>query len=147
VGRFLKLFTLLPIAECERLDQSGDINAAKITLADEITAMAHGRNKAVQVAATAHDIFVAGTSGNAIPSCVIPPDSFLPDGLPLPRALVLAGLAPSGKEARRRLQAGGIRINDAVETDPGRVLTAEEIEGGLVLAAGKKRFVRLQLDG
>jgi len=147
VGRFLKLFTLLPIAECERLGQAGDINAAKITLANEITAMAHGRNRAAQVAATAHDIFVAGTSGNAIPSCVIPPDSFLPDGLPLPRALVLAGLAPSGKEARRRLQAGGIRINDAVETDPGRILTAEEIEGGLVLAAGKKRFVRLGLDG
>ncbi len=145
VGRFLKLFTLLPIAECERLAGGSDINAAKIVLANEVTALAHGRDESDRVAAAAHDIFVAGQSGAAIPQCTIAPDAIPPTGLPLPRALVLADLAPSGKEARRRLQAGGVRVNEVVETDPARTLTVGEIGAGCVLAAGRKRFVRLTL--
>ncbi|MCY4261533.1 MAG: tyrosine--tRNA ligase [Rhodobacteraceae bacterium] len=146
VARFLKLFTMLPVDECERLGRSGEINAAKIILANEITALAHGPKTATEIAKAAHDIFVQGTGSDAVPVCAIPAGAFLPEGLPLPRALVLAGLTPSGKEARRRLQEGGVRVNDHVVMDASHMLSCADIRAGCTLAVGKKRFARLAVD-
>ena len=148
VGRFLKLFTELPVAECERLGalEGAEINAAKITLANEVTALAHGREAARAAEATAREVFEKGGAGEDLPTLALGAED-VGEGISVAQLFVRAGLAKSGKEARRLIAEGGARLSDAPVEDGGRMLDAAAFaDGPLKLSAGKKRHALVRLD-
>ena len=146
VGRFLKLFTEIPVEECERLAalEGADINAAKIVLADAITTLAHGADAAAAAQATAREVFEAGGVGDDLPTITFS-QADLGDGISLAQLFVRAGLAGSGKEAKRLVAESGARLNDELQTDAGRLITAADLAQPLKLSAGKKRHAIAQL--
>ncbi len=148
VGRFLKLFTDLPLDEIARLEalQGAEINDAKKVLANEATALLHGRAEAEKAAEAAHAAFVQGGVSADLPSIDVPAAALSP-GIPLDTLALDAGLATSKSEARRLAQGGGLRVNDKAEPDATRLITAEDIgEGGVIkLAAGKKKIVLVRI--
>ncbi|WP_375394109.1 tyrosine--tRNA ligase [uncultured Sphingomonas sp.] len=109
VGRFLRLFTDLPLDEIARLEalSGAEINAAKIVLANEATAMCRGRAAAEAAAETARRTFEEGTSGDSLPTVVVPVE-----GLSIVAALTAIGFASSNKEAKRKIEEGAVRVND-----------------------------------
>ncbi len=147
IGRFLRLFTTLPLPEIARLEALGgaEINEAKKVLANEATALLHGRAAAQAAAETARITFEAGGTAADLPGITIP-GAELEAGLGVLAAFVRAGLLNSNGEARRQLQAGGLRVNDAPLTDPQRLLTpADAINAGAIkLSFGKKKHVLLR---
>jgi tyrosyl-tRNA synthetase len=144
VGRFLKLYTELPLDEIARLAmlRDGEINAAKKILATEATALCHGRAAAEEAAKTAASAFGDGGADGGLPQIAVEHDA-LARGLPVFELFVRAGLANSNSEARRLIKSGGARLNDAViasETQP--VSLADLGAAGQVkLSAGRKRHV------
>jgi tyrosyl-tRNA synthetase len=142
VGRFLKLFTELPLAEIVRLERLADaeINEAKKVLATEATALCHGRAAAEAAAETAHAVFESGGSGDALPQVTLPRDA-LARGVPAFELLVRAGLAASNSEARRLIKGGGARLNDAVVAGEMQPITLADLaaQGQIKLSAGRKR--------
>ncbi len=148
VGRFLRLFTTLPLEEVERLERLGGagINEAKKVLANEATRLAHGEEAAAAAAETARRTFEEGTTGEALPSITVP-RSELAQGVGLLDAMRRAGLVPSNGEARRMIKGGGVRVNDRPVADEGRVLSEADLEGGLIkISAGKKRHALVRPD-
>jgi len=147
VGRFLKLFTTLPMPEIEKLAALGgsEINDAKKTLATEATALIHGRDKAEAAAETARKTFEHGGLASDLPSVTIAAAD-LANGLSVLSAFVAAGLVASNSEARRQIQGGGLKVNDAAVTDDKMKLTpADVIDGGVIkLSLGKKKHVLLR---
>ena len=147
VGRFLRLFTTLPLDEVKRLEQlqGAEINEAKKVLATEATAMVHGREAAERAAETAQKVFEQGQLGDDLPTVEIP-RAELEEGLGLLTAMVKAGLAKSNGEARRAVKGGGVRVNDTKVSDERMVLTPEHLnENGVIkLSFGKKRHVLLK---
>jgi tyrosyl-tRNA synthetase len=146
VGRFLKLFTDLPIGEIARLEALGgaEINEAKKILATETTALAHGRDQAEAAAETARRAFEQGEAADTLPSIDVPAAE-LAAGIPAFRLFTLAGLAASNGEARRLIRGGGARVNDVAVTDEGQLIgTADLRDGAIKLSAGRKhhRLVR-----
>ena len=139
VGRFLKLFTDLPLAEIARLEalEGAEINQAKIVLATEATALAHGRAAAEEAAETARRTFAEGESAEGLPSIELPAAE-LAAGLPAFALFVRAGLAASNGEARRLIRSGGARLNDVVIADEAQVISGDAV---LKLSAGKKQHV------
>ncbi|MFC0281819.1 tyrosine--tRNA ligase [Falsigemmobacter intermedius] len=146
VGRFLKLYTELPVEECERLGalQGSEINTAKIILANEVTTLLHGAEAAAAAEATAREVFEKGGIGGDLPTILIPAGEAA-EGISLAQLFVRAKLAPSGKEARRLFQEGGARVNDEAATDGGRMISAEDLKEPLKLSAGKKRHALVML--
>ena len=140
-GRFLKLYTELPLEEIARLAALGgsDVNEAKKILATEATAMLHGREPAEQAAETARRTFEEGQSAEGLPT--LPLD--LDGGTGLLAALVAAGFASSNGEARRSIQGGAIRINDQAITDDKLKLTRDLLnpEGVIKLSMGRKKHI------
>jgi tyrosyl-tRNA synthetase len=148
VGRFLKLFTLLPLDEIARLEalQGAEINEAKKVLAFETTAILHGKAAATEAAETARRTFEEGEAAEGLPTHAIDA-SKLETGLPLFVALAETGLAASGGEGRRLIKGGGARVNDEVVTDEQRKLTAADLrDGAIKLSVGKKRHVLLTVN-
>jgi tyrosyl-tRNA synthetase len=145
VGRFLKLYTELPVAECERLGALGgsEINEGKVVLAREVTTLLHGREAAEAAERTAREVFEAGGRGEDLPTVVVTP-AMVEAGLATTALFVQAGLAGSGKDARRLFADGGARINDEVEREP-RLLTLDDLRGGLKLTAGRKRHALVRM--
>lgn len=146
VGRFLKLFTDLPVEECERLGalEGADINEAKKILATEATAICHGRMAAEEAAETARKVFEQGSATAALPEVDLPAN-MLAEGLPAFRVFQEAGLAASGGEARRLIRGGGGRVNDAVISDENQVFTLEDLrEGTLKVSSGKKKHILIR---
>jgi len=146
VGRFLRLFTDMPLDEIARLERLRDaeINDAKKILATEATALAHGRDAAENAAETARRAFEAGEAADTLPSVAVPRDE-LAAGIPAFRLFTLAELAKSNGEARRLIRGGGARVNDAPVTDEGQVITRADLRGDAIkLSAGRKqhRLVR-----
>lgn len=143
VGRFLKLFTDLPlerIAELEALE-GAQINEAKKVLADEATRMAHGEEEARKARDAAEKAFEQGALSADLPTFEAPAAD-LEAGIVLAALFTDAGLAASRGEARRLAQGGGLRVNDQAETDANRLITsADLVEGVVKLAAGKKKIV------
>ncbi|MFN3646230.1 MAG: tyrosine--tRNA ligase [Gemmobacter sp.] len=139
-GRFLKLFTELPVAECDRLGglQGSEINAAKVILANEVTALLHGPEAARAAEATARAVFEQGGIGGDLPTVVVTAEEAA-EGISLPQLFVRAGLAKSGKDAKRLIAEGGARVNDAEATDAGRLIRTEDLAAPLKLTAGRKR--------
>jgi tyrosyl-tRNA synthetase len=147
VGRFLRLFTELPLDEISRLEslEGQDINDAKKVLADEATRMCHGLEAARAAHATAQKTFEEGQLGDDLPSIDVP-RAELEAGIPAFTALVTAGLCTSNGEARRLIKGGGGRINDkAFAAENQSVTTADLNADGVVkLSSGKKRHVLLR---
>jgi tyrosyl-tRNA synthetase len=148
VGRFLKMFTELPVSECDRLGGLGgaEINEAKIVLANEVTTMLHGADAAAAAEVTARETFEAGGAGADLPTIEITAAEAA-SGVSATQLFVRAGLAKSGKEARRLIAEGGARIDDATLTDPGWMLDADRLAEGVKLSAGKKRHAIARLTG
>ena len=144
VGRFLRRFTLLPIAEIARLEtlQGAEINEAKKVLATEATALLHGRPKAEAAAATAKKTFEQGALAQDLPTIELP-RSDIENELGVLAAFVAAGLVRSNGEARRQIQGGGLRINDKPVADEKAKVTLADVtkEGLIKLSLGKKKHV------
>jgi tyrosyl-tRNA synthetase len=142
VGRFLRLFTELPLDEITRLESldGSEINEAKKVLANAATAMAHGDQAAAEAAETARKTFDEGALGHALPRIDIPRAEF-DAGIPAFALFCRAGLAKSNGEARRLIDGGGGRLNDEKLTDPNRNVSTGDLgdEGVLKLSAGRKR--------
>jgi tyrosyl-tRNA synthetase len=141
VGRFLRLFTDMPIGEVDRLESLGgaEINEAKKVLATEATALAHGRAAAEEVAETSRRAFEQGEAAATLPSLDISAEA-LGAGIAVIKLLVDSGLVTSNGEARRLIRGGGARVNDTSVTDESFVVTSEHLlNGALKLSAGKKQ--------
>jgi len=143
VGRFLKLFTDLPLDEIARLEAlpGAQINDAKKVLADEATRMAHGEDEARKARDAAEKAFEQGALSVDLPTFEIAAAE-LEAGVVLANLFADAGLATSRGEARRLAQGGGVKVNDKAEPDANRVVTSADLVQGVVkLAAGKKKIV------
>jgi tyrosyl-tRNA synthetase len=133
VGKFLRLFTDLPLDEIERLEKlpGAEINQAKIALATEATAMLHGMNAATAAAQTARETFEKGGAGEDLPTLSVG------DGMNIAHALTALGFTPSNKEAKRKIAEGAVRLDDVTVNDPGLILTPGD--GPVKLSLGRKR--------
>ena len=142
VGRFMRLFTELPLDEIERLEKSvgEDVNEAKKILADEATRLCHGDKAARTAAETARNTFEGSGISENLPSVDIPRGE-LNDGIAVFDLLHRTGLCSSRGEARRLIKGGGGRVNDAVIRDEAQLITLEHLgpKGLIKLSAGKKR--------
>ena len=147
VGRFLKVFTRLPLDEIARLEKLGgaEINEAKKILATEATAVVHGRAAADEAAETARRTFEEGSIAENLPTLEIPRNE-LESGASVLALFVKAGLVASNGEARRQIKGGGIRVNDTPVSDDKMLLTPAELtpEGVIKLSMGRKRHVLLK---
>ena len=144
VGRFLRLFTTLPLEEIARLEtlQGADINEAKKVLAREATALCHGADEAARAEDTARTTFEEGALGDDLPR--YPLDrSALEAGIAAFDLMARAGLAASKADARRLIRGGGGRLNDrAFENEMQTVSLGDLTEDGIIkLSAGRKRHV------
>jgi tyrosyl-tRNA synthetase len=146
VGRFLRLYTELPLDECARLGALGgaEINAAKIVLANAVTGLLHGAEAAAAAEATARAVFEEGGTGDDLPRLVLGAEEAR-EGVTLAQLFARAGLAKSGKDARRLIAEGGARVNDGPADDPGRLIRAEDLAEPLKLTAGRKRHALVVL--
>ncbi|WP_127523486.1 tyrosine--tRNA ligase [Mesorhizobium sp. Z1-4] len=144
VGRFLKLYTTLPLDEVARLTALGgaEINDAKKVLATEVTALLHGREAAEAAAETARKTFEEGALADDLPSIDVAAAE-LKAGAGLLNLLVQAGLAGSNSEARRHVQGGAVRVNDTQVTDPRASVSDADVspEGVIKLSLGKKKHI------
>ncbi len=147
VVRFLKLFTVLPLDEIERLAalKGQEVNEAKKVLATEATALVHGRAAADNAAETARRTFEEGALAETLPTVDIA-RAELEAGLGVLAAFVKAGLVASNGEARRQIKNGGLRVNDDTVTDEKMMLTPAHLtpQGVVKLSLGKKRHVLLK---
>lgn len=144
VGRFLKLFTTLPLTEIAKLEALGgsEINIAKKTLADKATAMLHGQKAAEDASETARKTFEEGESAAGLPTLELD----LSAGVGVLQAAVLAGFSSSNGEARRSIQGGAIRVNDVAVSDEKLQLTLKSLnsEGVIKLSMGKKKHALIK---
>jgi len=148
VGRFLKLFTELPLDEIARLEklEGAELNEAKKILATEATAMLHGREEAEKAAGAARASFEQGSISADLPTVEIA--AFELEGMGILNALVTANFVASTSEARRQIKGGAIRLNDEAVSDERLTLTpAHLIDGVVKLSMGKKRHVLLKPRG
>ena len=146
VGRFAKLYTELPVEECERLGALGgsEINEAKVILANEVTALLHGREAAETAEATAREVFEKGGVGGDLPTLELTAEE-VGDGISVAQLIVRSGLAKTGKEAKRLIADNGAKIDDAPLTDAGLMLDAAALASPVKLSAGKKRHALVKL--
>jgi tyrosyl-tRNA synthetase len=143
VGRFMRLFTDIPLDEIARLEalEGAHINEAKKVLANAATTLLHGEEAAKTAEAAAVAAFEQGQLSGDLPSFEVPMAD-LEAGIVLAALAADAGLAGSRGEARRLAQGGGLRVNDKAETDANRTIDASDLVDGVVkLAAGKKKIV------
>ena len=133
VGRFLKLFTDLPLEDVGKLESlsGAEINQAKIVLATEATALLHGREAAEAAARTAAETFGAGGVGEDLPTLS------LGEGMNIAHALTALGFTPSNKEAKRKIAEGAVRLDDVTVNDPALMLTPGDEP--VKLSLGRKR--------
>ena len=146
VGRFLKLYTELSVDECDRLGrlEGSEINESKIILANEVTKLLHGAEAAMTAEATAREVFEKGGIGDDLPTVTLAV-SDIADGISVVQLFVRAGLADSGKAAKRLLAEGGARLDDVPLKDTALMLTASDLATPVKLSAGKKRHALVQI--
>ena len=143
VGRFLRLYTELPMDEIGRLEalEGGEINEAKKVLASEATALLHGRAAAEEAAEAARRTFEDGGLAEALPTVTVPA-SEITAGIGVLALFVRAGLVSSNGEARRQIRGGGLRLNDVVVANETAVVSTGDVIGGVVkLSLGRKKHV------
>jgi len=142
VGKFLRLFTELPLDEISRLEnlEGAKLNDAKKVLADECTRLAHGTDAALAAAETARKTFELGQTAEDLPTTEIP-KAELDEGIPAFILFNRVGLSQSSSEARKLIKGGGARLNDEKISDERLVLTSADVNssGRIKLSSGKKR--------
>jgi tyrosyl-tRNA synthetase len=147
VGRFLKIFTDLPLEEIARLEalQGAEINDAKKVLATEATALLHGRNEALKAEEAARATFEQGVRSENLPTISVNEDEFA-QGLRVTAALTKTGLTASNGEAKRAIAQKAVRVNDVLVSDDAATLSdADLVEGAIKLSLGKKNHALLKL--
>ena len=150
VGRLLRLFTELPIAEIKKLEalEDTEINEAKKILADEVTRIAHGEAATQEARTTAQKLFEAQTGGDlsALPIIDVQPEE-LQKGIPALDLLYRSGLVSSKGEARRLIRGKGARLNDNVIQDEALIITPKDLsaDGVIKLSAGKKKHALVRV--
>ena len=146
VGKFLKLFTELPVSECERLGslEGQEINEAKVILANEVTKLCHGEEAAINSNKTARKVFTEDGSDENLPTLEISNLEII-DGISFTQALVRTGLVSSGKEAKRIIAGGGAKLNDKVINDAGYMLDAAELHKTPKISASKKKHALIKV--
>src|SRR6056297_3869140 len=146
VGRFLKLYTELPIEECVRLGAlaGSEINDAKIVLANAVTTLCHGAESAAAAEATAREVFEKGGIGDDLPTVTLTAED-IGSGISIVQLIVRSGLARTGKEAKRLIAENGARIDDAPLTDAGLMIDAGALSTPIKLSAGKKRHALVKM--
>ena len=144
VGRFLRLFTELPMDEIARLEalEGRELNDAKKALADAATALCHGEDAAGEAGETARRTFEQGESAEGLPELAVPRGE-LAAGIPAFALFRRAGLADTGGAARRLIRGGGARLNDTPVAGEERLVGLEDLDGheAIKLSAGRKRHV------
>ena len=149
VGRFLRLFTELPLPEIEKLEalDGAEINEAKKILATETTSLCHGSEAAELASATAAETFENGGTSGDLPSIKLP-ERDLRAGIPAFEIFRLAGICKSNGEARRLIKGQGAKLNDEPITDETRSVTLDDFgsSGAIKLSAGKKRHVLVRVS-
>ena len=147
VGRFLRLFTDLPLREIARLErlEGREINEAKKTLADAATTLRHGADAARAAAETARRTFDDGAHGDALPSVAVD-RAELAAGMAAFRLFRIAGLCASNAEARRLIRGGGARVNGVAVASEDRPVSDADVsaDGSIKLSAGRKRHVLIR---
>ena len=142
VGKFLRLFTEIPLDEIARLEKldGQELNEAKKILADACTEMAHGKAAAEAAAETARQTFEMGRTAEGLPTLEVP-KAELEAGIPAFALFHRTGLSASSSEARKLIKGGGARLNDEKISDEKAVLDLAHLdnEGRIKLSAGKKR--------
>tara|TARA_B110000483_G_C18184200_1_gene538229 strand:- start:1219 stop:2469 length:1251 start_codon:yes stop_codon:yes gene_type:complete len=146
VGRFLKLYTELPVEECDRLGalKGAEINESKVRLANEVTTLLHGADAAAAAEATAREVFEKGGIGDDLPTLTLSAED-IGDGISIVQLLVKSGLAGSGKEAKRLISENGAKINDEPLAEAGMMIDAAALATPMKLSAGKKRHALVQI--
>ena len=145
VGKFMKLFTDLPLNEIAKYEtmEGADINKAKIRLANEATKMLHGANAAQKAEATALETFEKGGSADGLPTVEIKTSEL--EDLGILAATVLLGLASSNGEARRHIKGGALKINDIKVDSHERKISRSDLTDGVVkISIGKKKHALLK---
>lgn len=148
VGRFMRLFTDLPLDEIAALEclQGGAINDAKIALADAATAMLHGPEAALEAKQTALATFAGGGAGAGLPAIVVTAEA-LQAGLRVIDALRETGLVDSNADAKRHIKAGAVSVNNVAIADEKAVLTEADLDDGAIkLSVGKKKHALVRLS-
>lgn len=146
VGRFMRLFTVLPLDEIRRLESLGgaEINEAKKVLATEATALLHGKPAANEAAETARKTFEQGETAATLPTIAVA-HTDISAGMGVLAAFVTAGLVGSTGEARRLVQGGGLRVNDDPVSDPRAMIGVSDMRDGVIkLSLGRKKHVLLR---
>lgn len=135
VGKFLRLFTDLPLDEISRLEQleGAEINVAKIVLANEVTRMVRGDEATKTAEATARDTFAGGSAGEDLPTLAVGPE-----GMRIGAVLTEIGFTASKGEAKRKLAEGAVKLDGDMIGDPGFVVTVDD-GASLKLSLGKKK--------
>jgi tyrosyl-tRNA synthetase len=147
VGRFLKIFTDLPLDEIARLEalQGAEINDAKKVLATEATALLHGREEALKAEAVARDTFEKGVTSADLPTITVSQAEF-DAGLRVSSALAKAALVASNGEGKRAIAQKAASVNDAPVADENAVLSASDfVDGAIKLSFGKKKHALLRI--
>jgi len=147
VGRFLKLYTELPLSECNKLQslRAAEINEAKIILANEVTKLLHGEEASLTAQKTSIDVFERGGSGDQLPTLEITLEE-ASSGISVVQLIVRTGLASSGKEAKRLISESGAKMNDKIISNHAIVITHEDLLEDIKLSAGKKRHALVKLS-
>ena len=145
VGKFLKMFTELPLDECDRLGalQGAEVNDAKVILANAVTTLCRGAAAAEAAQSTAHEVFEKGGVGDDLPTLTLS-NADIGDGISLAQLFVRSGLAKSGKDAKRLITDGGAKLDDATVTNPGQMIDQAALASPIKLTAGKKRHALVQ---
>jgi tyrosyl-tRNA synthetase len=146
VGKFLRLFTELPLDEIAKLEalEGADINLAKARLANEATTMLHGAEAAAKAEATAKETFEKGGAAAGLPTVDVAAAEI--DGMGILAATVLVGLAASNGECRRHIKAGALKLNDAKVASHEQTLSSDDIVDGVVkISVGKKKHALLKV--
>ena len=145
VGKFLRLFTELPLDEIAKLEalEGADINLAKARLANEATTMLHGADAATKAEATAKETFEKDGAAEGLPTVDVPAAEI--DGMGILAATVMVGLAASNGECRHHIKAGALKLNDVKVTSHEQVISANDIVEGVVkISVGKKKHALLK---
>ena len=147
VGKFLKLYTEIDLAECEKLGslKGAEINEAKSILANQVTTLCHGQKIASDVEKTAKEVFEQGGVGSDLPSYSVTIGE-VETGLSVAQLLTKTGLTKSGKEAKRLISENGARLNGVLITDISQMVNIQDFNEPLKLSAGKKRHAIVDLQ-
>lgn len=149
VGKFLKLFTDLPVDECERLAAlpGAEINEAKKILATEVTTICHSKEAAEQAQKAAQETFEQGKLVQiGLPEVLLSNNELL-EGIPAFRIFALSGLVASNAEARRLIRGGGAKVNDQKVDDEGQLITANDLQNGAIkLSSGRKNHILIKFE-